>query len=94
MLRFVGRVLSILQNFLPDLTDEFLVNRNLNRSGSSGEVDAVQTSKNTIFSKKAVVMAAGCWTGTLMHELIKSTNIKLDIPVKPRKVRIRYVMQI
>lgn len=55
------------------------------RSGSSGEGDAVQTSKNTIFSNKAVVMAAGCWTGTLMRELIKSSNIKLDVPVKPRK---------
>ncbi|KAL3531037.1 hypothetical protein ACH5RR_010359 [Cinchona calisaya] len=55
------------------------------RSSSTGGVDAVQTSKNTIFSKKAVVMAAGCWSGSLMHDLIKSSSSELDIPVKPRK---------
>ncbi|KAF8402287.1 hypothetical protein HHK36_013239 [Tetracentron sinense] len=55
------------------------------RSGSSGEVEAVQTSKNTLYSKKAVVIAAGCWSGSLMHDLVRESNIALDVPVKPRK---------
>lgn len=55
------------------------------RSHSSREVDAVQTSKNTLYSKKAVVIAAGCWTGSLMHDLMRDSDIELDVPVKPRK---------
>ncbi|KAI8523348.1 hypothetical protein RHMOL_Rhmol13G0066000 [Rhododendron molle] len=54
---------------------------------SSGEVKAVQTSKNTLYSKKAVIIAAGCWSGTLMHDLIRDTGLDLDVPVKPRKVK-------
>ncbi|KAG5514886.1 hypothetical protein RHGRI_036063 [Rhododendron griersonianum] len=54
------------------------------RSGS-GEVKAVQTSKNTLYSKKAVIIAAGCWSGTLMHDLIRDTGLDLEVPVKPRK---------
>ncbi|KDO58558.1 hypothetical protein CISIN_1g011027mg [Citrus sinensis] len=55
------------------------------RSNSTGEVEAVQTSKNTLYSKKAIVVAAGCWSGSLMHDLLRETEIVLDIPVKPRK---------
>ncbi|XP_073157964.1 uncharacterized protein [Henckelia pumila] len=55
------------------------------RSESSGKIEAVQTSKNTLFSKKAVVMAAGCWTGSLIHELLKNSEIEMNFPVKPRK---------
>ncbi|GAV76538.1 DAO domain-containing protein [Cephalotus follicularis] len=55
------------------------------RSGSSGEIEGIQTSRNTLYSKKAVVVAAGCWSGSLMHELVKESNIALDVPVKPRK---------
>lgn len=55
------------------------------RPGNSCEVGAVQTSKTTLHSKKAVVIAAGCWTGSLMHDLIKQPDIELDLPIKPRK---------
>lgn len=55
------------------------------RSESSGEVEAVQTSKNTLYSKKAVIIAAGSWSGSLMHDLLKDSEIELDFPVKPRK---------
>ncbi|KAH6814249.1 FAD-dependent oxidoreductase family protein [Perilla frutescens var. frutescens] len=55
------------------------------RSESSGEVEAVQTSKNTLHSKKAVIIAAGSWSGSLMHDLLKDSEIELDLPVKPRK---------
>lgn len=55
------------------------------RSNSTGEVEAVQTSKNTLFGKKAIVVAAGCWSGSLMHDLLRETEIVLDVPVKPRK---------
>ncbi|KAD5317708.1 hypothetical protein E3N88_17654 [Mikania micrantha] len=54
------------------------------RSGN-GKVEAVQTSKNLLCSKKAVVIATGCWTGSLMQELIKDLGIEFDVPVKPRK---------
>lgn len=54
------------------------------RSGS-GEVKAVQTSKNILYSKKVVVIATGCWSGSLMHDLIGDSDIHLDVPVKPRK---------
>ncbi|CAH9109740.1 unnamed protein product [Cuscuta epithymum] len=55
------------------------------RSGNHREVEAVQTSKNILHSKKAVILAAGCWSGSLMHELIKHHDIELDLPIKPRK---------
>ncbi|KAI3786904.1 hypothetical protein L1987_40974 [Smallanthus sonchifolius] len=54
------------------------------RSGS-GKVEAVQTSKNLLYSKKAIVIATGCWTGSLMQELIRDLEIEFDVPVKPRK---------
>ncbi|KAL7113672.1 hypothetical protein ACP275_04G075000 [Erythranthe tilingii] len=55
------------------------------RSESSGDVDGVQTSKNTLHCKKAVVIAAGCWSGSLMHNLMQNSEIELDLPVRPRK---------
>lgn len=56
------------------------------RSRGTGEVEAVQTSKHTLYSKKAIVVSAGCWSGSLMHDLLKETRIVLDVPVRPRKV--------
>ncbi|KAJ4969567.1 hypothetical protein NE237_016268 [Protea cynaroides] len=55
------------------------------RSGSTGEVEGIRTSKNTLYSKKAIVVAAGSWSGSLMEDLLKGSNVGLDIPVKPRK---------
>ncbi|KAL3850471.1 hypothetical protein ACJIZ3_012353 [Penstemon smallii] len=55
------------------------------RSEGSGEIEAVKTSKNTLHCKKAVVIATGCWSGSLMDELTKGSQIELDLPVKPRK---------
>ncbi|XP_019166757.1 PREDICTED: uncharacterized protein LOC109162478 isoform X2 [Ipomoea nil] len=55
------------------------------RSANTGEVEAVQTSKTILHSKKAVILAAGCWSGSLIHDLIKHHNIEVDLPVKPRK---------
>lgn len=51
----------------------------------NGKVEAVQTSKNLLCSKKAVVISSGCWTGSLMQDLIRDSDIEFDIPVKPRK---------
>ncbi|KAJ0573899.1 putative FAD dependent oxidoreductase, FAD/NAD(P)-binding domain superfamily [Helianthus annuus] len=51
----------------------------------SGKVEAVQTSKNLLYSNKAIVIATGCWTGSLMQELIRNLDIEFDVPVKPRK---------
>ncbi|XP_051142106.1 uncharacterized protein LOC127259023 [Andrographis paniculata] len=55
------------------------------RDESSGEVVAVQTKKNMIRGKKAVIIATGCWTGSVMDQLLKDSEIDLDFPVKPRK---------
>ncbi|XP_052170532.1 uncharacterized protein LOC127786865 [Diospyros lotus] len=52
---------------------------------SSGEIEGIRTPKNILYSKKAVVIAAGCWSGSLMHDLIRDSDIELDVPVKPRK---------
>ncbi|XVE72661.1 hypothetical protein DITRI_Ditri11bG0056300 [Diplodiscus trichospermus] len=54
------------------------------RSTGSGEVEAVQTSNNTLYGK-AIVVAAGCWSRSLMHDLVRGLNVKLDVLVKPRK---------
>ncbi|XP_022727700.1 uncharacterized protein LOC111283423 isoform X1 [Durio zibethinus] len=54
------------------------------RSTNTGEVEAVQTSNNTLYGK-AIVVAAGCWSRSLMHDLVRGSNVKLDVLVKPRK---------
>ncbi|KAK9993060.1 hypothetical protein SO802_022763 [Lithocarpus litseifolius] len=54
------------------------------RSGSSWEVEGVQTTKSTLYGK-AIVVAAGSWSGSLMHDLLRDSNIQLDVPIKPRK---------
>ncbi|KAG9143541.1 hypothetical protein Leryth_015965 [Lithospermum erythrorhizon] len=55
------------------------------RTASGGEIEAVQTSNNIIYGRKAVVLAAGCWSGSFMQDLIKDSDTKLHLPVKPRK---------
>ncbi|KAK7256199.1 hypothetical protein RIF29_29637 [Crotalaria pallida] len=55
------------------------------RSDSNGEVKAVQTFKNTLYSKKAIIVAAGCWSGCLIQDLFRNWGMELDVPVKPRK---------
>ncbi|VVB15419.1 unnamed protein product [Arabis nemorensis] len=53
--------------------------------GRSKEVAGVQTSKRNLYGKKATIVAAGCWSGSLMHQLLKDCKISVDVPVKPRK---------
>ncbi|KAK4768505.1 hypothetical protein SAY87_003646 [Trapa incisa] len=55
------------------------------RAYDKGEVEAVQTLKCTLHCKKAIVIAAGCWSGCLMNDLFRESDISVDIPVKPRK---------
>ncbi|GLU03919.1 hypothetical protein SLE2022_210900 [Rubroshorea leprosula] len=55
------------------------------RSISSGDVEAVQTSKNMLYGKKAIVLAAGSWSGLLMEDLVRGLDITLNVPVEPRK---------
>ncbi|KAL9315574.1 hypothetical protein ACSQ67_016575 [Phaseolus vulgaris] len=55
------------------------------RSDGNGEVKAVQTFKNTLYSKKAVIVAAGCWTGCLIQDLFRNWGMELHVPVRPRK---------
>lgn len=58
----------------------------ISRSAQNGEVEGVQTSKKILYSKCALVIAAGAWSGSLMQSLVKDSDIVLDVPVKPRKV--------
>ncbi|XP_020598669.1 uncharacterized protein LOC110038241 isoform X2 [Phalaenopsis equestris] len=46
--------------------------------------DAIRTSKNILHFKKALVIAAGAWSGCLMQSLFVGTGI-VPVPVKPRK---------
>lgn len=55
------------------------------RSGSSGEVIGVKTAKSSLYSK-VIVVAAGCWSGSLTQDLFRESDIVLNVPVKPRKV--------
>uniref|UniRef100_A0ACD5XNF6 Uncharacterized protein n=1 Tax=Avena sativa TaxID=4498 RepID=A0ACD5XNF6_AVESA len=54
------------------------------RSEVTGRVEGVQTSKNILYGRKAVVVASGAWTRSLLHSFL-GPNSTLDIPVKPRK---------
>ncbi|CAI0426512.1 unnamed protein product [Linum tenue] len=54
-------------------------------SSGSREFKGVQTSSGTLISKKAIIVAAGSWTGPLSRELFKGSDIALNIPIKPRK---------
>ncbi|XP_064969447.1 uncharacterized protein LOC103974044 isoform X2 [Musa acuminata AAA Group] len=56
------------------------------RSSCTQTVEGVQTSKNNLYAKRAVVIAAGAWSGPLMQSLIVQPNLLPNIPVKPRKV--------
>ncbi|KAL9264462.1 D-amino acid dehydrogenase-like protein [Drosera capensis] len=55
------------------------------RSSSQGKVEGIRTEKNTLYGKKAIIVAAGCWSGVLMRELIGESGCVLDVPVQPRK---------
>ncbi|XP_028752666.1 uncharacterized protein LOC114712315 isoform X1 [Neltuma alba] len=55
------------------------------RGASKGEVEAVETIKRTLYSKKAIIVATGCWTGSVMHDLVRNWGMQLNIPVRPRK---------
>ncbi|KAK2413976.1 FAD-dependent oxidoreductase family protein [Trifolium repens] len=55
------------------------------RSNSNGGVETVQTSKTMLYSKKAIIVAAGCWTGSLMKDLFRNWGMEFHVPVRPRK---------
>ncbi|GJN34343.1 hypothetical protein PR202_gb22994 [Eleusine coracana subsp. coracana] len=54
------------------------------RSEVTGAVEGVQTSQNILYGRKAIVIASGAWTRSLLHNFLKPAST-LDIPVKPRK---------
>ncbi|KAJ3681134.1 hypothetical protein LUZ60_015623 [Juncus effusus] len=54
------------------------------RSEKNGAVEAVQTNNNILYGKKAIIIATGAWTGTLLPSLVKPNNAP-QIPIKPRK---------
>ncbi|XP_021310660.1 uncharacterized protein LOC8058997 isoform X2 [Sorghum bicolor] len=54
------------------------------RSEVTGTVEAVQTSRNILYGRKAFIIASGAWTRSLLHSFLEPA-LMLDIPVKPRK---------
>jgi glycine/D-amino acid oxidase-like deaminating enzyme len=55
------------------------------RSEFTGTVEGVQTSRNILYGRKAIIIASGAWTRSLLHSFLEPA-LTLDIPVKPRKV--------
>lgn len=56
------------------------------RSSKDGKIDAVKTRNNNVLrAKEAVVVAAGSWTGSLMHKLTRDLDVTINVPVQPRK---------
>ncbi|KAF5199717.1 Fad-dependent oxidoreductase family protein [Thalictrum thalictroides] len=55
------------------------------RASGSGGIEGVRTTKNSLYCKKAVVVAAGSWSGSLIETIVEKFNIVVDVPVKPRK---------
>ncbi|KAK4268159.1 hypothetical protein QN277_024848 [Acacia crassicarpa] len=55
------------------------------RGGSNGEVEGVETTKKRLYSKKAIIVATGSWTGSVMHDLVRNWGMQLNIPIRPRK---------
>ncbi|KAH7518758.1 hypothetical protein FEM48_Zijuj09G0205100 [Ziziphus jujuba var. spinosa] len=85
LLRFMCRLTGIFAS--EDRYVEFFYDpvTSLLRYHSSEEVIAVKASKNTLYSKKAIVVAADCWSRSLMHDLFRESEIVLDAPEKPQK---------
>ncbi|KAL9243091.1 hypothetical protein vseg_017021 [Gypsophila vaccaria] len=55
------------------------------RSSIDGKVEAVQTKNCILYAKRAVVIAAGCWTGSLMRKFCSELDSFVNVPVQPRK---------
>ncbi|KAK9747815.1 hypothetical protein RND81_02G015800 [Saponaria officinalis] len=55
------------------------------RTKGKGKVEGIKTKRNTLYSEKAIIFAAGCWTGSVMNELLKDSDILVHVPVQPRK---------
>ncbi|GLJ23642.1 hypothetical protein SUGI_0447790 [Cryptomeria japonica] len=58
---------------------------NFIRSKRAGHVEGVQTSSHVLYGNKAVIVAAGAWSCSLIGKLAKELNFPLHVPVKPRK---------
>lgn len=58
---------------------------NLIRSEKNGSVEGIQTERNILYCKQALVVATGAWTGSFMQSLITDSDILPRVPVKPRK---------
>lgn len=58
------------------------------RSKGKGKIEGINAQKNTLYGRKAVIIAAGWWTGSLMCKLLQDSDIVVHVPIQPRKVRI------
>ncbi|XP_010678979.2 uncharacterized protein LOC104894450 isoform X1 [Beta vulgaris subsp. vulgaris] len=55
------------------------------RSNGKGKIDGIKTQNNSLYGRKAIIIAAGSWTGSLMDNLLEDSDISLHVPIQPRK---------
>ncbi|KAI0510477.1 hypothetical protein KFK09_011079 [Dendrobium nobile] len=64
--------------------DEPAISLSSSKKGEEDK-DAVKTSQRFLCYKKAVVIAAGAWSGSLLKGLVQEPDLMPEIPVMPRK---------
>ncbi|XP_074316695.1 uncharacterized protein LOC141652968 [Silene latifolia] len=55
------------------------------RSSIDRKVEAVQTNTSIVYAKRAIVVAAGCWSGSLVSKFATELGSLVNVPVQPRK---------
>lgn len=55
------------------------------RSNRKGDIEGVQTSKRVLYGNKAVILAAGAWSCSLVEKMAEELSFPLHVPVRPRK---------
>ena len=60
------------------------------RSEVTGSVEAVQTSQSILYGRKAIAIASGAWTRSLLYSSLEPA-LTLDIAVNPQKVHLKFV---
>uniref|UniRef100_A0A0D6R238 FAD-dependent oxidoreductase domain-containing protein 1 n=1 Tax=Araucaria cunninghamii TaxID=56994 RepID=A0A0D6R238_ARACU len=55
------------------------------RSNRTGYVEGVQTANHVLYGTKAVIVAAGAWSCSLIGKLAEDFSFPLHVPVMPRK---------
>ncbi|KAL2935859.1 Hydrogen cyanide synthase subunit HcnC [Bienertia sinuspersici] len=57
----------------------------LRTSDKKEKIEGIKTQRNTLYGRKAIIIASGCWTGSVMDKLLQDSDIALHVPIRPRK---------